>query len=85
MVADLSIRYRRPALYDDELEVRVCINSLTPARIEHAYEVHRDGQLLATATTTLVCVDRDGKPQRIPEGLIDVGQASGGEGAGIRD
>ena len=39
------------------------------ARIEHAYELFRDGQLLTSGATTLVCLDRDGRPQPMPETL----------------
>jgi acyl-CoA thioester hydrolase len=35
----------------------------------HQYEVLRDGLLLALGHSTLACVDRDGKPQALPEML----------------
>jgi acyl-CoA thioester hydrolase len=35
----------------------------------HKYEVLRDGVLLAEGHSTLACIDRDGRPQALPEGL----------------
>lgn len=68
-VAKLSIRYRRPARYDDVLRLETRITGVGRAKIEHEYELFRDGQLLATARTTVVCLDRDGRPQPLPESL----------------
>ena len=73
VVARMSIRYRQPARYDDLL----CVNIWEPAeakrrlvKVDHTYEILRDHDLLATAETTLVCVDRQGNPQAIPPGSI---------------
>ena len=38
-------------------------------KIIHKYEVLRDGQLLAEGYSTLACVDREGRPQALPESL----------------
>ncbi|MEM6392288.1 MAG: thioesterase family protein [Planctomycetota bacterium] len=70
VVARLSVRYRRPAMYDDELDVWVQGEPVVGAKIEHRYEVRRGEEVLATGETTLVCVDREGKMQRVPEGLL---------------
>ncbi|MEM1211280.1 MAG: thioesterase family protein [Planctomycetota bacterium] len=78
VVARMSLRYHRPAVYDDELEVWVLAEPVVGAKIEHRYEVRRRGSaedassvdVLATGQTTLVCVDRAGKMQRVPAGLL---------------
>ena len=44
---------------------------VTPIRIEHKYEVFRDGSLICEATTTLACVDRAGKLQAMPAWLVE--------------
>ena len=69
VVVRVDCRYRLPARYDDVLHVAVKIVRITEAKIEQAYEVHRDGDLLATATVTLAVVNRQGQLQRIPESL----------------
>ena len=68
-VAKLAVHYRRPARYDDLLILRTAISGAGRATIDHAYELHRDGQLLTTATTTIVCLDRAGRPRELPAEL----------------
>lgn len=73
VVMRLEVRYRQPARYDDELEIVACVSGGGRARIDHAYEVRRataDGAgdtLLATAESTLACIDRTGRPRALPE------------------
>jgi acyl-CoA thioester hydrolase len=69
VLVKMEIRYRQPARYDDLLTLRTTVTRTTPVRIEHRYEVLRDGVLLADASSTLACVDRDGKLQELPEWL----------------
>jgi len=71
VVAKLSVNFKRPARYDDELELVTRIAKQTHVRYDHAYELRRvgDPQLLCTAETTIVCVDRVGQIQQIPEKL----------------
>src|SRR5215470_12738062 len=64
-----EIRYRGPARYDDLLMVRTTVVRITSVRIDHRYEVFRDGVLLAEGSTTLACVDRQGRVQALPEVL----------------
>ena len=66
VIAQAHCRYHRPARYDDLLVLRTMVTRATAARIEHRYELLRDGMLLAEGETTLACVDREGKLQRIP-------------------
>jgi acyl-CoA thioester hydrolase len=67
VLTKLEVRYRRPARFDDVLTVRTTAVKTTAVRIDHRYEVFRDGELLTEGTTTLACVDRDGHPQALPE------------------
>jgi acyl-CoA thioester hydrolase len=69
VLTKLEVRYRRPARFDDVLTVRTTAVKTTAVRIDHRYEVFRDGELLTEGTTTLACVDRDGRPQALPERL----------------
>jgi acyl-CoA thioester hydrolase len=68
-VARLSAHYRRPARYDDLLTLRTTITGTGRASIDHAYELYRGNELLATATTTIVCLDREGRPRALPESI----------------
>src|ERR1700730_7962372 len=49
-------RYKRPARYDDVLTIRTLVEKTTAVRIDHRYEVIRDGELLAEGSSTLACV-----------------------------
>jgi acyl-CoA thioester hydrolase len=67
----VEVRYRKPARYDELLTVRTIVTRTTTVRIEHRYEVLRDGELIAEGETTLACVDRDGRIQAMPNWLQD--------------
>lgn len=69
VVVQVECRYRRPARYDDLLKLRTTTTRVTAAKIEHAYRLFRDDELLAEGRSTLACVDRQGIPQRVPEWL----------------
>lgn len=71
VIAKVEIKYKSPAHYDDVLTIRTTVTRTTPIRIEHKYEVFRDGSLICEATTTLACVDRDGKLQAMPAWLVE--------------
>jgi acyl-CoA thioester hydrolase len=66
VLTKVEVRYRRPAHYDDLLSLRTTVARMTAVRIDHRYEVHRDGVLLAEGSSTLACVDRDGRVQALP-------------------
>src|SRR5437868_4902186 len=69
VVAEVSVRYYLPALFDDVL--RLCTTAVRAkgARIEHRYEVFRGQELLAEGSTVIACVDRTGRVTRLPTWL----------------
>ena len=72
VVASLSVRFKKPAGYDDMLDLTTRISRQTPARIEHHYELKRDGLLLCEADSVIACVDRSGEVVRIPDSLLEM-------------
>lgn len=70
VVARMSLRYHKPARYDDVLKVRCAMKPSAGIKIDHEYRVTRGDDLLTTAETTIVCVNREGKAQPVPQGLI---------------
>jgi acyl-CoA thioester hydrolase len=72
VVARLECRYRAPARYDDVLTLRTTVERFSPVRVDHTYRLARDGQLLAEAGSTLVCVGRDGRPIALPDDLFQL-------------
>jgi acyl-CoA thioester hydrolase len=76
VVVHMSLDYRRPGRYDDEIVVKCRVTGTGRAKLEHAYEVWRNvsadgvgGELVAEARTVLACVGADGRPRPLPEWL----------------
>ena len=71
VVARGSVEFKAPGRYDDVLLLNTQMTKMGAARIDHTYELKRksDGLLIATAKTTLACVDRDGKIIAIPDSM----------------
>jgi acyl-CoA thioester hydrolase len=69
VLTKVEVRYRAPARYDELLTLRTIVERTTAVRIDHRYELLRDGVLLAEGKTTLACIDRDGRVQPLPESL----------------
>lgn len=70
VLTKIEVRYMQPARYDELLMIRTTVVRTTPVRIEHKYEVFREGLLLAVGTSTLACVNREGKIQAMPEWFL---------------
>jgi acyl-CoA thioester hydrolase len=70
-VIEAHSEYRRPARYDDELEVRTTATLLTPVRIRFDYEIRRggEGRALATGHTIHAATDPNGRPCRLPQAV----------------
>jgi acyl-CoA thioester hydrolase len=70
-VVEARASYRRPALYDDLIEIRTQVASHSGARVAFAYEIHRDGSAgpLATGFTAHAAIDGRGRPRRLPPEL----------------
>jgi acyl-CoA thioester hydrolase len=69
VVIEIGCKYKKPAKYDDELTIKTTLDRLTHVKIQHRYEVFRGQELLAEGHSTLACVDREGKPQALPDHL----------------
>jgi len=71
VIAELHIKYRRPARYDEKLLLQTTCTNVTAGRIEHTYRLTRasDGLVLAEGSSILACIDAEGRVRRIPEFL----------------
>jgi acyl-CoA thioester hydrolase len=69
VVAEASCRYKRPARFDDLLNVRTRITESQRRTIRFGYEILREasGELIATGETLHVVCDRQGRPKSLPE------------------
>ena len=69
VIVEVGCKFKRPAYYDDLLTLITRVERVTHVKIQHRYEVRRDGVLLAEGHSTLACVDRDGRPQALPDSI----------------
>jgi acyl-CoA thioester hydrolase len=65
-VADIHVRYRRPARIDDLIEVRTRMSDLRGACFRVIQSIVRGDQLLTEAEAKAVCIDLNGRPRRPP-------------------
>jgi acyl-CoA thioester hydrolase len=70
VVNKISCKYHRPCRFGDMLRLQVRTVSARGARIDHEYRLLRGNELLAEAESTLACIDRQGRVQRLPEFLL---------------
>lgn len=78
-VAEASLRYARPATYDDRIRVVTRMHDVRSRTMTFHYDVYREGEdaeLLATAVTTLIALDENGSPRRLPGELLERFRAS---------
>ncbi len=71
-VLEFSIKYLRPAYYDDLLKIKTVIKELPSTRMYFTYETYNEkNELLNIASTTLVFVNKStGKPGPPPDDLL---------------
>ena len=68
-VVEASCRYKRPARYEDLLEIEISISELRNASMRFAYVVWRGTDVLADGMTRHAVVGTDGRPRGLPEPL----------------
>ncbi|HXH73136.1 MAG TPA: tol-pal system-associated acyl-CoA thioesterase [Mariprofundaceae bacterium] len=67
-VAEANIRYLRPARFNEQLQVESRIVEASGVQVTFAQQVRRigDGELLVEGSVRVACMDRAGKPRRMP-------------------
>jgi len=61
--------YLAPAKFDDALEVRTSVQTVTGARFVMEQNIYRDEVHLFQAIVTLVCLNETGHPARLPANI----------------
>ncbi|MBM3570728.1 MAG: tol-pal system-associated acyl-CoA thioesterase [Alphaproteobacteria bacterium] len=64
-----AIEYHRPARLDDRIEVRTRLKALSGASLELMQDVTRGAEAIASALVRIACIDRAGRPKRLPPAL----------------
>ena len=77
-VVEAHCRYRKPARYEDLLDVDVEVGDLRGASLRFTYEIRRGTDVVADGHTVHACTSLDGRPTRIPEALRALIEAAAG-------
>lgn len=77
-VSDYKIKYLRPAMYDQKLEIHTYVKKIPGVKIEFDYEIYNEEKVKITeASTTLFFLDsKTGKIIRCPEFLMKLIEAN---------
>jgi len=73
-VVSLTMNYKKPARYDELLNLKTILKNRTTVKIEFDYELYNEsGELLTTGNSILVFVDmKTGKPMVPPQYISDI-------------
>ena len=73
-VVGVNVRYHKPALYDDALEIKTWIGVVNRAKLRFDSCFYREGELLTSAEITLACVRVvEGRLCSMPGFVIELG------------
>jgi acyl-CoA thioester hydrolase len=76
-VLEVSVQYRQPLHFDDEVDVSLRIGAVRGATFQIAYLLTVGGAARATAVTVHGCVDGRGRPARLPAWVAGSGAGAG--------
>jgi acyl-CoA thioester hydrolase len=65
-VMEAHCHYKRPALYEDLLEVETWVNEVRGASLRFSYRIHRGDAVIAEGNTRHAVIGRDGRPRGLP-------------------
>lgn len=66
VVTEMNVRYHAAAEFDDLLTLVTEATEVRKVRIRHRYTIQRGEMLIVQADSTIACVDRSGKPSKLP-------------------
>jgi acyl-CoA thioester hydrolase len=71
-VVEAHCRYRKPAYYEDLLDIDVECDELRGASMRFVYQVRRGGDILADGWTRHASIGLDGRPRAVPAPLREL-------------
>ena len=69
IVKSCKIDYKKPAMFEDTLEILSEVKSFTKTSFLMKQIILRNNEVISDAEINLVSVDKNGKPSKIPEDL----------------
>ena len=70
-VVEYTCRITGRTDYGDTVEIETRVSSVRSRSVAFSYTVKKMGMLIATGATTHVAIDRDKKPKRLPDPLLE--------------
>jgi acyl-CoA thioester hydrolase len=71
-VVHADVHYRKPAKLGETIEVTTEVTEMTNVTIGLRHQIFKDAALLVEATIKVACINKDGKPQRLPAGFASL-------------
>lgn len=65
-VVDVDVHYRKPARLGEIIDITTEIIEITNVTIILRHQIFKDDTLLVEANVRIACINKDGKPQRLP-------------------
>ena len=69
IVKSCNIQYKKPAKFEDKLEIISEVLNFTKTSFIMKQDIMRKDEIISVAEIHLVAVDKNGKPKKIPEEL----------------
>ena len=69
-VAELRVKYRAPARYDQQVSIRTWVKEAGRRKVVFGYEVTRDGTRLAEGETVHLVMGPDGRNRTLPDAML---------------
>lgn len=71
-LVECGIRYVKPAMYDNLIEVKVWVSKISAVQIRFEYEMYHEEELLVRGFTQHASINGTARPTRFPTDLADV-------------
>ncbi|MEM8866258.1 MAG: thioesterase family protein [Planctomycetota bacterium] len=69
VVSKIGAKFHQPSRFGDTLRIWLRTERARGARIDHVYKIFCGDTLIVEAESTIACIDRTGRVQRLPEYL----------------
>ncbi len=70
-VLDVTVKYKKPAYFDDRLRIVCIVRDQPGLRIRIEYEAYRDETLLAEGSSSHAFINKTGQPVRPPKHYLE--------------
>ncbi len=73
-VVRLEVDYLKGVEYEDVVDVHTCVADVRSRRVQFDYRVvaRQGGEVVAEAMSVLICMNRDGRPRRLPSDVREI-------------